>query len=163
MQDDRTDDSGIPPVVPFAQKRRSRKKGCDCVSCAYCGDDLTDGRSHEHDHFPLPHRFGGDHVIAACDDCHRMKDRVDFRQWRSDDQWAVLTETMNVTSHPATRVFIAKALAEAMDARHHADELQKRIDDLENTLDVLVRAGVLPAGWRERQEKAKARKQQEAA
>jgi hypothetical protein len=55
----------------------------DCYheTCWYCDDLLVDG--HEHDHVQ-PRRAGGTVTVAACLDCHNLKDRVTLNNWPAD-------------------------------------------------------------------------------
>ncbi|OBB21103.1 hypothetical protein A5761_03060 [Mycolicibacterium setense] len=56
-----------------------RRGGCDAAECFYCGNPLS--MRHEHDHFPVPARAGGNHVVPACYNCHDLKDRVQVGDW----------------------------------------------------------------------------------
>jgi len=62
--------------------RLARGSRCDCRTCHYC-DQLFGGR-HEHDHFPIPKVAGGTAVVAACLDCHDLKDRYTLSRWPID-------------------------------------------------------------------------------
>ena len=54
---------------------RRTRRNCDCgESCFYCGDPVRRGM-HEHDHFPMPWRYGGRETVPACRGCHTSKDR----------------------------------------------------------------------------------------
>ena len=52
---------------------------CDAVECLYCGTALS--KRHEHDHFPVPARAGGNNVVPACYNCHDLKDRMRMLEW----------------------------------------------------------------------------------
>lgn len=52
---------------------------CDETECFYCGLALS--KRHEHDHFPVPARAGGRHVVPACYNCHDLKDRMAVAEW----------------------------------------------------------------------------------
>lgn len=61
------------------EARTKREACCDDDVCFYCGGWLA--RSHEHDHFPIPKGSGGTDVVAACMNCHDLKDRQAFVDW----------------------------------------------------------------------------------
>lgn len=78
----------LPDTEPEYQKTRARR-GCECAGpCFYCGVPL-EGR-HDHDHFPVPWRFGGRHVVPACVRCHQLKDIVAFYKWPDSAREAAL-------------------------------------------------------------------------
>ena len=52
---------------------------CEAAWCFYCDNPLS--KRHEHDHFPVPARAGGKHVVAACYNCHDLKDRMTVAEW----------------------------------------------------------------------------------
>ena len=52
---------------------------CEEETCFYCGTLLS--RRHEHDHFPVPKRAGGTETVAACVNCHDLKDRTPLAAW----------------------------------------------------------------------------------
>lgn len=71
------------PLVPVSQRSRTRSR-CDCGGpCFYCGRALSQHR-HEHDHFPIPWRHGGEDTVATCRECHSLKDRCDLIGIRHD-------------------------------------------------------------------------------
>lgn len=47
--------------------------------CFYC--DLPIDPVHEHDHFPVAKRHGGEDAVATCIDCHTLKDRQPLNRW----------------------------------------------------------------------------------
>jgi hypothetical protein len=47
--------------------------------CFYCDKELE--MRHEHDHFPIPWRLGGEETVPCCLDCHDWKDRKPFLDW----------------------------------------------------------------------------------
>lgn len=64
---------------PVMQSRRSRSN-CRCAEpCYWCGEQVDD--HHDHDHFPLPHRHGGNHTVPSCQRCHSLKDRYPITRW----------------------------------------------------------------------------------
>lgn len=58
----------------------SRNRYDSCEYCFYCKIDLT-GLDHQHDHFPVPQSIGGTDTVAACINCHDLKDRTPLDQW----------------------------------------------------------------------------------
>ena len=59
-----------------ARRAKRRAEGCaaaDVAWCLYCSMPIA--LSHEHDHFPIPHRLGGTEVHCVCVNCHDLKDR----------------------------------------------------------------------------------------
>jgi hypothetical protein len=60
----------------------SKKRRCLCDACFYCGNPLSS--RHEHDHFPLPKRFGGEDIVPSCLNCHDLKDRISLAQWPTE-------------------------------------------------------------------------------
>lgn len=73
----------------------------DCASCFYCEANLAP--RHEHDHFPIPGRHGGDITVPACVNCHDLKDRVALKNWRVE----VLVEAV-AQAGPLGRILLAK-------------------------------------------------------
>lgn len=45
----------------------------ECEVCFYCERPVA--TRHEHDHYPTPKECGGSRVVAACINCHDLKDR----------------------------------------------------------------------------------------
>lgn len=76
----------------------------DCPTCFYCEAPLS--ARHEHDHFPLPKRAGGEATVPTCLNCHDLKDRMLLRDWRVD----VLVEAMKQAG-PLGRILLAKLSA----------------------------------------------------
>lgn len=54
----------------------------DGETCFYCDALLPNRR--ELDHFPIQRRFGGKEVVAACMNCHELKDRSIAADWPVD-------------------------------------------------------------------------------
>lgn len=54
---------------------------CNAPKCYYCHGWLSS--RHEHDHFPIPKRHKGTEVVAACLNCHDLKDRTPIDQWNA--------------------------------------------------------------------------------
>ncbi len=75
-----------------------------CGPCFYCSAPLSP--RHEHDHFPLPARVGGEDVVPTCLNCHDFKDRVPLGNWPVDLLMQAWTE-----AGPMGRVLIAKSAA----------------------------------------------------
>ena len=73
----------------------------DCPKCFYCEVDLAN--RHEHDHFPIPGRHGGEVTVPSCINCHDLKDRTALKNWRVD----VLAEAMRQAG-PLGRILLAK-------------------------------------------------------
>lgn len=73
----------------------------DCPSCFYCETALA--HRHEHDHFPIPGRHGGEVTVPTCLNCHDLKDRIALKNWRPD----VLVEAL-AQSGPLGRILLAK-------------------------------------------------------
>lgn len=71
-----------------------RATGCEVSRCFYCGNLLSP--RHEHDHFPVPARAGGNRVVPACYNCHDLKDRVLFVKWPVELAWEGITDLMTV-------------------------------------------------------------------
>jgi hypothetical protein len=69
--------SGGAPSLP-ADETKVRAR-CDCTYCRYCAMPLS--KRHEHDHYPIPQALGGTAVVAACVNCHDLKDRLTIEQW----------------------------------------------------------------------------------
>lgn len=73
----------------------------DCPTCFYC--DVSLSPRHEHDHFPIPARADGTSTVAACLNCHDLKDRVSLKNWRS----AVLEPAIREAG-PLGRILLAR-------------------------------------------------------
>jgi hypothetical protein len=70
-----TENTGSAASLPTPQRTRTRS-GCDCGGpCFYCGRALS-LHHHEHDHFPIPARHGGETTVPSCFACHDLKDRT---------------------------------------------------------------------------------------
>ena len=75
-----------------------------CGPCFYCETPLSP--RHEHDHFPIPARAGGEDTVPTCLNCHDFKDRVVLNNWSSEllaQAWA--------EAGPMGRILIAKSAA----------------------------------------------------
>ncbi|WP_157358553.1 hypothetical protein [Amycolatopsis sp. ATCC 39116] len=64
---------------PREVRRLVKVRKCSCSMCFYCDEALDD--RHEHDHFPVPKVARGTETVAACLDCHDLKDRIRFESW----------------------------------------------------------------------------------
>lgn len=45
---------------------------------------------HEHDHFPVPKRMGGEAVLCICVNCHTIKDRMGLAEWNPSTAFTAL-------------------------------------------------------------------------
>lgn len=94
-------------------------RDCDCAMCFYCGRDLSP--KHEHDHLPIPKIRGGKTLVAACVDCHNLKDRHTI-----DRGW---TATQALNSFPpesarrARLLFMTLGLLSVNETTGHGPEL----------------------------------------
>jgi hypothetical protein len=78
--------------------RRSGNRKCSCERCFYCDKQLD---HHEHDHYPVPRRARGSHVVAACPPCHDLKDRIFLNNWdigAAFGAWHELFEGLSATT-----------------------------------------------------------------
>ena len=74
----------------------------DCANCFYCGRFLSP--RHEHDHFPIPRRAGGEATVAVCIDCHDLKDRFPLDAWPA----SLLAPTLHGSGpQPALELLVA--------------------------------------------------------
>lgn len=48
---------------------------CDCGAPCFYRDRALSQHRHEHDHFPIPWRHGGEATVPARRECHSLKDR----------------------------------------------------------------------------------------
>jgi hypothetical protein len=87
----------------------------DCPSCFYCEADLI--ARHEHDHFPIPGRHGGEVTVSACMNCHDLKDRIAIKNWRVD----LLVEAVRQAG-PLGRILLAKLSDRIADFEAAAEE-----------------------------------------
>lgn len=76
--------------ILLANNKRAPK--CPCTTCHYCENQVSP--SHEHDHFPIPKSAGGTDVVAACTNCHDMKDRVSMDLFDATITIAALLDLM---------------------------------------------------------------------
>jgi len=91
-----------------------------CSTCFYCDAPLTgDASFHEHDHFPIPQRYGGGKTVCACIPCHDQKDRnPDFNPWDAVLAWQTYGQLP-----PVWRMVFAKMLMLILDlARQNGTE-----------------------------------------
>lgn len=58
-----------------------------CARCWYCGAPLAP--RHEHDHV-VPRACGGTVMVAACMNCHELKDRTPFDEWDAAVSWCAV-------------------------------------------------------------------------
>ena len=85
-------------------------KACD-PKCFYCENVLSP--RHEHDHFPIPRRHGGELVFCTCINCHDLKDRIPLKDWPLE----ALVDIMNIWPKLGTmqRLWIGKLTTIALD------------------------------------------------
>lgn len=69
-----------PKAYPTPQTSRIKSNCAGCGPCFYCHDEIVG--AHEHDHMPIPWRYGGRESVPACSRCHSLKDRK-----RRFDRW----------------------------------------------------------------------------
>lgn len=81
----------------------------DHEACYWCGTPLA-GR-HEHDHVP-PRRHGGTDTVAACMNCHELKDRTLLLDWPLE---VVVAAFNDIPPGPA-KLLMGKLHALALDA-----------------------------------------------
>jgi hypothetical protein len=91
--------------------------------CFYCGVPLVAGGKQE-DHFPVPDRHGGVVTVPCCIPCHDLKDRLDVGDWNPEWFDPLLADFGKVGRE--TKLFMAKALATILDAKHILEERQRR-------------------------------------
>lgn len=109
---------------PALQRTRSRAN-CRCGEpCYWCGVPVGD--HHDHDHFPLPARHGGQHTVPSCKRCHSLKDRYPLNRWSPAAQEAILAG-LSMTAHYAVGMFAGVVLG---------DEIE--IDDVPTTAALVV-------------------------
>ncbi len=89
------------------------------VRCFYCGDPVAPGRV-EQDHFPIPASCGGTQTVAACIQCHDLKDRTSWETLPVEfkgafmEQFASMEREAKIVFAQFMRVAMqAKALAES--------------------------------------------------
>lgn len=88
-------------------------------SCGYCGCTLSS--RHEHDHFPVPKRHGGEEVIPICLNCHDLKDRINFNDWNPSMAWRAIAEA------PAeVKIFYGMMVATYWDFKAREEKLEER-------------------------------------
>jgi hypothetical protein len=76
----------------------------NCPACFYCETPLA--TRHEHDHFPLPKRAGGEATVPTCLNCHDLKDRMLLANWPTHVLWPAMAQ-----AGPLGRIFLAKLAA----------------------------------------------------
>ena len=99
----------------------------DCDDCFYCGRFLSP--RHEHDHFPVPRRAGGEATVAVCIDCHDLKDRFPLEAWPA----SLLASTLKGSGpHRALELLVAigYSMPEKYRARFATDELRVTVRPL---------------------------------
>lgn len=82
----------------------SRAHCTSCHACFYCSAILSP--RHEHDHFPIPVRAGGEATVPTCLNCHDLKDRVPLADWSSE-----LVEQAVAEAGPMGKILLAKCAA----------------------------------------------------
>lgn len=96
------------------KKGRARQRCCELEKCFYCDMPLAPG--HDHDHFPVPFRFGGTDMVPCCKNCHMLKDRIPLDRWPVNE--VELLATLLDVWHklpPLGRVWIAKMMVVTYD------------------------------------------------
>jgi hypothetical protein len=84
------------------------------AKCFYCENQLSP--RHEHDHFPVPARLGGDRTVCSCINCHDLKDRIPLNDWPMEALREVLgLENMWSKLSTTQRIFLGKLIAVALD------------------------------------------------
>lgn len=78
--------------------------------CAYCDAALS--TRHEHDHFPVPRRHGGEDLVPVCLNCHDLKDRINFSDWDVGEAWAAVSQ-----SPPVVKLLCAKLVQRYFDEK----------------------------------------------
>lgn len=89
--------------------------------CFYC-DALVSGNG-VGDHFPIPKNCGGTETVPCCVSCHDMKDRFNLEKWGMEWQSAVIADFPKVSRE--TRIFLAKVMRLAAEAKKLQDELKE--------------------------------------
>lgn len=97
----------------MSELARQRVRDCDCDVCFYCRAPLS--TRHEHDHFPIPFRHGGDQVVACCLNCHDLKDRLPLHAWPIDELYRAIEELP-----PLGRLLLVKLISAERDATEKA-------------------------------------------
>jgi hypothetical protein len=90
-----------------------REVACACAACFYCGAPLSS--RHEHDHYPVPQRHGGDRTVPACLNCHDLKDRLPLREWPAAAKKQAMEEFMAAVPFGPARILWAKVVMLALD------------------------------------------------
>lgn len=86
---------------------------CSCRACFYCGSPLSS--RHEHDHYPVPKRHGGDRTVPACLNCHDLKDRLSLKDWPAHAKKQAMEELMAAVPFGPARILWAKVIMLALD------------------------------------------------
>lgn len=92
-------------------------------TCQYCDAPLS--VRHEHDHFPIPARYGGDNTVPTCLNCHDLKDRVSLENWPEAEYMAAIQG-----APPSVRILYAKTLATVADVLAERDALERVVGEL---------------------------------
>ena len=92
------------------------RSGCSGDACFYCNAPLSP--RHEHDHMPIPVRNGGVETVAACLNCHDLKDRVPLSHWDTETIFRAFNEC-----GPTGRLLLGKLLAWRSDLAKREAEL----------------------------------------
>jgi hypothetical protein len=82
--------------------------------CLYCEVELKYG--HEHDHFPIPQRLGGEVTWCVCRGCHDKKDRIPLRHWSLTVVFAALAGLWSKATTDE-RLLLAKIMTIMLDAQ----------------------------------------------
>jgi len=82
-------------------------------TCVYC--DVHLASQHEHDHMPIPKRYGGEQTFCVCINCHALKDRTSW-----DDLPSTTLVAMS-DAPPLTRIVLAKMFALMLDLKADAE------------------------------------------
>jgi hypothetical protein len=72
-------------------------------------------RKHEHDHFPVPLRNGGEDTVCACINCHDLKDRARFSDYLPE--FLAAGTDLWTRAEPLERIWLARLMAMATDTQ----------------------------------------------
>jgi len=92
-------------------------------NCYICARKLL-GRF-EYDHFPIPKRAGGDHVLPICISCHDGKDRYPLHKWDICEAYNSLHNLWN-NSSTEERIILCKLISAACDSSHMEAYLKEK-------------------------------------
>lgn len=88
--------------------------------CFYCTEPIVDTpKNHQHDHFPIPFRLGGDEIICVCESCHQLVDVIALTNWPASTVFEAFDQLWQ--SPPKARRLFAKLMKVAMDYEKSKD------------------------------------------